>query len=466
MTKCMPEFTVNAIEPLQEPPRRRVWLRALFGGALALFAIVAAAYASSILFAPLPQSTALAGEPHRVKPARFFTQLASLFTKNDGSELRGFRDDRINILLLGIGGEGHDGAYLTDTIILGSIKPSTRELAMISIPRDLAVPIPGYGWRKVNHADALGEITEAGSGPAFAAATLSETLDIPIHYVVRIDFEGFKRIVDEVGGVRVQVERAFSDPLFPTADHKVRTISFEQGWQVMDGQTALDFARSRHGTGGEGSDFARSARQQKILLGLKEKLFSLGTLTNPARISRIMHIASGRMVTNAELWEMVEFAKLLRRADFANVKTRVLSDGPGEPLMGSYAGEAFVLAPRLGNFDEVRSIVRNIFGEETTTLAQGPRPPRIEVWNGTWQAGLAATVKKRLEGAGVEVARIGNAPERAHDETVIYIFSDSAREKAGEIAKIIGGKVQQEPAPFSIQADILIIVGKDHLENA
>lgn len=460
----MPEFTVNALEP-QEPPRRRVWVRFAIGGTGVLFAIIAAAYASSILFAPLPQSTAMAGEPHRVKPARFFTQLKSLFTKNDGTELRGFGDDRVNILLLGIGGEGHDGAYLTDTIILGSVKPSTRELAMISIPRDLAVPIPGYGWRKVNHADALGEIKEAGSGPAFAAATLADALDAPIHYVVRIDFEGFKRIVDEVGGVRVQVDKAFSDPLFPTADHKVRTLSFEEGWQVMDGQTALDFARSRHGTGGEGSDFARSRRQQKILLGLKEKLFSLGTLTNPARISRIMHIASGRIVTNAELWEMVEFAKLLRRADFANVKTRVLSDGPGEPLVGSYAGEAFVLAPRAGNFEEVRAIVQNIFGAESATIAQRPRLPRIEVWNGTWQAGLAAAVKKRLEGAGVEVARIGNAPERAHERTVIYIFSNTARDKANEVAKIIGGQIQQEPAPFSIEADILIIVGKDHLES-
>ncbi|MFA6410800.1 MAG: LCP family protein, partial [Candidatus Buchananbacteria bacterium] len=119
---------------------------------------------------------------------------------SDSKKLAGQEDDRINILLLGIGGENHDGPYLTDTNIIASFKPSTKQVALVSIPRDLLVPIPGYGWMKINHADAYGELKNPGRGGELSSQVVSQVFNIPIHYYVRIDFAGFKQIIDDLGG--------------------------------------------------------------------------------------------------------------------------------------------------------------------------------------------------------------------------------------------------------------------------
>ena len=113
--------------------------------------------------------------------------------------VEGFKDDRVNILLLGVGGEGHDGEQLSDTIILASIKPSTKQIALLSIPRDLSVDIPGYGVRKINAANAFGEQTNPGEGGTLAAQVVSETLGTPIPYWIRIDFKAFEEIIDKLG---------------------------------------------------------------------------------------------------------------------------------------------------------------------------------------------------------------------------------------------------------------------------
>jgi LCP family protein required for cell wall assembly len=127
----------------------------------------------------------------------------------DPTKLKGEGDGRINILMLGIGGPGHDGPYLSDTIMIMSIDPKTKDVAMLSVPRDLWVQIPGYGSAKVNAACAYGESEHyTGGCGALAKDTLSKILDIPIHYYIRVDFSAFRQAVDSVGGVDVNVEKA------------------------------------------------------------------------------------------------------------------------------------------------------------------------------------------------------------------------------------------------------------------
>ena len=191
------------------------------------------------------------------------------FAENRNKTLEGEKDDRINILIMGMGGKYHEGSYLTDTIMIASIKPSTKQVSLVSLPRDLQVEIPGYGWRKINNANAFGEINNEGYGAELARQVVEKSFDMDIHYYIRIDFTGFEEIVDSLNGIDVMVDSAFTDYQYPTEDKKYQIVSFRAGPQTMYGEEALKYARSRHsGMNGEGSDFARSKRQQKNINGL------------------------------------------------------------------------------------------------------------------------------------------------------------------------------------------------------
>ena len=159
-------------------------------------------------------------------------QLSSL--AGHDTNLKGTNEDRVNFLLLGIGGAGHDGPLLTDTVILMSVKPSTNQMTMISLPRDLYVDIPGFGWWKLNNAYAFGEQKGEGLGGLLAKEVLEKTLNMPIHYYVRVDFSGFATLIDELGGLKINVEKEFTDYQFPTDNYQFKVVSFESGPQTFD----------------------------------------------------------------------------------------------------------------------------------------------------------------------------------------------------------------------------------------
>lgn len=434
-----------------------------------LIILGSAAYSSSILFGSTSNGAPTA---ETSKKPGFFTQIKNLILSSD-RELKGQTEDRVNILLLGIGGESHDGPYLTDTIILASIKPSTKQVALLSIPRDLLMLIPGYGYRKINNADAFGESKMPGYGPVFASEIIGQTLDIPIHYYIRADFQAFKDIIDRLGGIRVYVDKSFTDYTFPTYDYKVKTISFEQGWQTLDGETALNFARSRHGTNGESNDFARSHRQQKILLAVKNKVSSSFFFT-VGKIQDILSSLEQHVNTNLEWWEIAGLYKLTKNLDYENMINRVLEDGPGKPLIQSRYGDAEVLEPRNDNFDEIKLIARNIFSEEAakapvaepTNLTHGRSlDPIIEIQNGTWIFGLAAKTKVELENKGVKITDVGNAQTRDYIQTVIYDMSAGRfKKELNKIKILLNTEIKNPPAALTAASstpDILIVIGAD-----
>jgi LCP family protein required for cell wall assembly len=266
----MDEQSINLLKPqslpLTPPPKKKNrWV---------IFFILAAAILGIIFFKNyLAARSAMPYDPSILKPKKIgFLQSVKNFIFHSDNVMIGQTDDRINILLLGIGGSGHDGPYLSDTNIIMSIKPSTKEVAMISIPRDLAVKINNYGVRKINNANAFGELEQSGNGAEYARKVFEETFNISIPYYARVDFEAFKEIIDNVGGITVNVERSFTDLSYPGPNDSYQTISFQAGEQEMNGEQALIFSRSRHGSNGEGSDFARARRQQLMLSAFKKKL--------------------------------------------------------------------------------------------------------------------------------------------------------------------------------------------------
>ena len=295
--------------------------------------------------------------------------------------LAGEADDRINVLLLGQGGPGHDGPYLTDTIIIASIKPSTNEVAMLSIPRDLSVPIPGYDWRKINNINHFGEQDPEKSGPGFAAEVIGDVFDLPIHYYVRVDFSGFEDVVDELGGLKIYVDNSFTDYNYPAANHAFQTISFNKGWQHMDGETALKYARSRHGTNGESSDFARSQRQQKVIKAIKDKALSFTTFLNIRKISGLMDIYNENVLTNLEPWEIFKLAKMGKDVDEENIEVLVLDNHPSSPLYSTVINGAYLLLPKDESFGDLQKIAATMF--DANDFLKKTEGAVIEVQNGT-----------------------------------------------------------------------------------
>jgi len=354
-----------------------------------------------------------------------FGTLKRLVTSSD-KILEGEKDDRINIVAMGVGGAGHDGPELSDTIIFGSYRPSTDEVGMLSIPRDLTVPIDGYGWRKINHINAY-------EGPEFASNAIGNLLDQEVHYWVKVDFQGFADLVDDLGGVEIYVDQAFTDNQYPTDDYLVQTITFEEGWTDMDGKTALQYVRSRHGNNGEGSDFARSRRQQKVLMAVKDKAISVNTLLNPSKINKILSTLSDHIETNLTTWEIIRFATLGRDVDPGNIKNHVLDNSAGSPLYNEILNGAYVLLPKNDDWGPVQRMAANIFSPDDEQYEieappeEAPTFVKVEIQNGTNITGYAFRTSQMLEGQGFEVTKISNAAERGFDYTLIYDLTNGQR---------------------------------------
>lgn len=352
-------------------------------------------------------------------------------------KLKGEERDRINILLLGMGGKNHDGGYLTDTIMIASIEPSAKKVAFISIPRDMAVPIENMGWRKINNINAFAEAKEPGSGSLAISQAVSDILNIPIDYYVRVDFTGFEKIIDELGNVNVYVDNTFDDYKYPILgnesapwEERYQRLHFDQGWQKMNGKLALKYARSRHAYGIEGSDFARAKRQQKILKAVKDKISSFNILFNPIKINNLINQIQNNFDTNLKIWEMLQLWDIVKNVKDEQIITKVLDNSPNGLLSDTIAEDgAYLLLPRGGDFSEIQYLINNVFVEipamDKTKISK--EKAGIEIRNGTWINGLANKVALDLEKYGFNIIRVGNSSQQNFQKSVIYDLTYGAK---------------------------------------
>lgn len=350
----------------------------------------------------------------------FFKQVSHLIV-NPEKTIKGESDDRVNILVMGIGGAGHEGPLLADTMILFSLKPSTSEVAMVSIPRDLLVNFPQYGFRKINNGIYFGEqLKYPGGGEVYLTQIVSQVLGIPIQYYARLDFAGFRQIIDNVGGLDIYIDNSFSDYEYPNYTYGYQTVTFKKGWEHMNGERALEFVRSRHGNNGEGSDFARSKRQEKVILALKQKMLSFSNIITPTNIISALDSLGSHSRTNLEVWEMIRLAKLVGNIKQNQVITKVLDDSANGLLKSATTPDgAYVLEPRAGDFSEVRDLVSNIFNISHVAKENA----KIEIQNGTSHAGLAKEVADSLTNQNFNVVAVSNAASLNYQKTIIYDLS-------------------------------------------
>ncbi|MBI2613857.1 MAG: LCP family protein [Candidatus Levybacteria bacterium] len=298
-------------------------------------------------------------------------------------------EDRVNVLFLGIGGGKHDGPLLTDTLIYVSIDPEFQKVTLISIPRDLWITDLKS---KINTAYSSGEARKKDGGLLLTKAVVEKIFNQPVDYVLRIDFNGFIKAIDMVGGIDVSVQKGFEDLEYPIAgketdpcgftgeEFEKRATSsaifevfpcryehlvFKDGVQHMDGEKALKFVRSRHAKGTEGTDFARSRRQEIVIEAFKDKVFSLNTLLNPGKLMNLYNVFQDSIHTNIQAQEYDDFAKLAMKVKDVQVNSVVFfySDPYSEkqgifinPPESPVYNNQWVLIPRRGreDFSEVQ----------------------------------------------------------------------------------------------------------------
>jgi polyisoprenyl-teichoic acid--peptidoglycan teichoic acid transferase len=218
--------------------------------------------------------------------------------------------DPITVLLLGSDQRpGESGPSRTDTVIVARIDPGLRRIALLSLPRDLIVEIPGYGYGRINAAHVYGDIDPSlGGGLALARTTVSSLISAPIDYAVLVDFEGFIGLIDAIGGVDINVPTALYDSAYPTMDYGYMEVYFEPGDQHMDGQRALQYARTRH----MDSDFQRARRQQEIMLAAARRIQGQNPLELIDSIAAATTALRGYVYTDLPEERMVALAWALR----------------------------------------------------------------------------------------------------------------------------------------------------------
>lgn len=321
-----------------------------------------------------------------IKFAKYIPAVYQLLFQKE-IKLKETTENRVNILLLGVGGGMHEGPDLTDTMIFASIDPATKKVTLVSLPRDLWVPDLKA---KVNTAYTYGEEKKKGGGLILTKAIVAKILGQQVDYAVKIDFDGFVKAVDLVGGLDIDVDRTFDDYQYPLAgkeddacgndEEKIASLSaeiatgsaaeneafpcryehlhFDKGMKHMDGETALKFVRSRHGTNGEGSDIARSKRQEKVITNFKEKTISVDTFVNPVKIVSLFNTFADNIDTDIKEDEYDDFVKLAKKIKGAKIKSAVIDFGDDSaerygllkhPEPSSETGGQWVLIPRIGN---------------------------------------------------------------------------------------------------------------------
>ena len=351
--------------------------------------------------------------------------------------------ERLNVLILGIDSRGvATDTQNTDTMIVLSVDPVNRTAAMLSVPRDTLAAIPGHGSDKVNAAFALG-------GPDLAQKTVEGLLGIRINSYALINFEAFTQIVDSVGGALVDVKRPIRDESYPTPDFGVERLDIQPGPQLMPGDLALKYARSRH----DSNDFSRARRQQDVISAIRARLSADGML---ARLPGIVNDVGSAVETNFDPANILPLAGLGGGIPSSDIKSEVLlpcgGDSPHCELTEDNTGLGYYLIPdkaKIGN------LVAELF-YDPQVRQEGAR---IEV-RGTGTRNTAAQdVADRLAARAFGVARVTTG---ASGRSEILVKNSAKRYTADQLsAQLSGLPVRDATSAEQTDADIVVVVGTD-----
>lgn len=379
---------------------------------------------------------------------------------------------RVNLLVMGVDArdwETGQGAPRTDTMILLTLDPINRTAGMLSIPRDLWVSIPGYGYERINTAYRFGETYKYpdGGGPGLAMATVEELLGVEIDYYAQVDFFAFVRLVDEIGGVKLEIpEKIKVDPM---GDNNTKTL--KPGIQVLPGDLALAYARNRKT---EGGDFDRAKRTQQVIMGIRDRILDFDQLpTLMAKSGVLYNELSAGVHTNLSLDQVVRLAWLASQIPEENIKQGVIwTDQVSFAATEASTGEAeAVLKPIT---EKIRILRDEIFAEAPVSPAASgmqlidlmrAEGARVAVLNGSYTAGLAARTSDYLKSQGVNVVQADNAQKvTSVTEITFYNGRPYTVQFLNELMKVDPNRIYHIYQPDS-PVDVSITLGDDWAAN-
>lgn len=341
----------------------------------------------------------------------------------------------LNILLVGVDARTKKENGRADTIIILSLKPKEKKAILLSIPRDMRVEVPGYGKTKINHSFAYGEIP-------LLVKTVSNFLGIDIHHYAAVDFNGFVKIVDILGGVDIYVEKRLYDP--------VHNIHITPGWHRMDGKTALKYVRFRHDPRG---DFGRIERQQKFFRAVFNKVARASSLW---KIPSLVNSVAEYLETDMSVSQMVSLARMYLSLEEDDIQMTML---PGRPAR--IGGVSYVL-PEEEKISEIMYWVKEK-GKLPDFLKKDLNGVSVSVLNGCGEKGWATRVSSHMKSVlNVNVASIGDAENDNFIGTVIQ-FKPGYREAASAVKSWLGFGYLEEKE--DLNTDLVIILGKDSISR-
>jgi len=336
--------------------------------------------------------------------------------------------NRVNILIVGCDEIENQGR--ADTIVFLSISPKTKDALILSIPRDTRVKIPGRGMDKINHAYAFG-------GESLISETVSSFLDVPIHFYAVADFNGFVYIIDELGGVEIDVEKE----MYYVDKAGGVEINLHPGKQILDGEKALQYIRFRYDKLG---DLGRIKRQQKLALAVIKKMINFDSITKIPQISEGM---KGYIETNIEARYTVALTNLFRGVNQEKFRIETVQ---GKPV---YIEGISYLEP---NVEEVQQRVKSLIYGKNSGM-------KVEVLNGNSMMGIAHKIAQDLELQGFEIVNVGNADNFNYQQTKIIVYSKEVsldNQFKGLFKDFEIVKEYQDQTNL----DLVIILGKDMTE--
>ena len=363
--------------------------------------------------------------------------------------------DPINILLIGVDRREGDTNTLNDVNILVHVDPQRRFASMLSVPRDTWVNIPDYGYSKINAAFNVGQNAHAaeGGGPVWVKRTAEQFLGVRVHYYALVNFRGFERIVDFLGGLTIDVPRPLVDNEYPTENYGYTRVYIPAGLQHMDGATALKYARSRHAD----NDLYRNLRQQQVLLAMRDSILQRNILSYLGELEKILSQFADTFETDMPLQTIIALGQLAPKIERENIATYSL----GIECFSEVLTPTYKLIPNL------RCVEDAVWEMQLDPTLRNLREEgaQIEILNGTLTCtGCASSAAEYLRVRGFTVLTYGNAENAGYYTHTLILDSGNhpfTREELAQMLDVAPDNVRQEAVPGST-ADIVIILGDDY----
>ena len=379
--------------------------------------------------------------------------------------LREFKDNAVNIVLMGSDKRPDSAGWRTDVMILVSVDPDVPSLTMLSLPRDLWVYVPNWKWTRINLADSHGEQTGfPGGGPGLLKQTIQYNLGIPVQYYARVNFSGYKSLIDSVGGIEVIADCPLYDIFPDVPDDQTDIINGidlttvatgtidipTAGVYHLDGKHALWYARSRKTT----SDFDRSRRQHRVLRGLWDAIQRQGLV---GQLPTIWDTAAQTVQTDLTLNDVVYLAQLGARLDGPHIRSRFVDNTMLHFFVSEEGANVYAY-----NYAELEPVLDEAFAEFPPNVAS-QAAALVEVWNGTTNPDWDRVATERLSWAGLPAWANGIADRLYEHTTIVDYTTTSKGSRLPLIARLfrVGqpGIIQQPDANRLV--DYRVILGAD-----